>query len=222
VADAEDYEILSRALHDVNGVEDLDEEDIASMIGAATRRLERQQTLLAAAQKLVDAGAASPLSLSTHNEELERRRRALEEAQSRARLVGELIEMARAEESAETEDLPPVAPRGPRPPAERFDGKGVFQIADLKTISSAFLKQFGRVLPVTAVGSTAVHRRLGFDHRGRVDVGINPDHEQGVWLRRHLEGLAIPYFAFRQSLRGRSTAPHIHIGPPSPRRSVGD
>jgi len=221
LADAEDHEILSQAFHGATGIEDLDEKDAVDMIGAATRRLERQREALAAARKLADAGALSQAALSPYVEELDRRSRALDEAHSRARLVRELIEMARAEESAEIEEKTAV-PQGPRPAAERFDGKGLFQVTDLKTISLAFLKQFGRVLPVTAVGSTAVHRRLGFDHRGRVDVGLDPDDEQGAWLRRHLESRAIPYFVFRQALRGRSTAPHIHIGPPSPRLTAGD
>jgi len=34
-------------------------------------------------------------------------------------------------------------------------------------------------------------------------------------LRDHLRGLRIPFFAFRGSVAGRSTGPHIHIGPPS-------
>jgi len=146
-------------------------------------------------------------------EELERRRQTLGLARSRAQLLGELAEMARAEEALDQilESAPQEAPRI----AERYDGGGQFGAAHLKSIVLAFERQFDRPLPVSARGATATHRALGFDHRDRVDVALNPDSPEGWWLRRYLETLRVPYFAFRGVIRGRSTAPHIHIGPPS-------
>ena len=44
-------------------------------------------------------------------------------------------------------------------------------------------RQFGKSLPVSAKGDTALHRSLGFDHRGRVDIALNPDQTEGSWLR---------------------------------------
>jgi hypothetical protein len=52
-------------------------------------------------------------------------------------------------------------------------------------------------------------------------VALDPDQPEGVWLRRYLETLRIPYFAFRGFLTGRATGPHIHIGPPSERIARG-
>jgi len=53
-------------------------------------------------------------------------------------------------------------------------------------------------------------------------VALDPDEPQGVWLRHYLQKLRVPYYAFRSALRGRSTGPHIHIGPPSePLRAGG-
>ena len=43
-----------------------------------------------------------------------------------------------------------------------------------------------RVMPISADGETEVHHALGFDHRGRVDVAINPRAPEGIWLRRYL------------------------------------
>ena len=92
---------------------------------------------------------------------------------------------------------------------------------DFKAIVAAYEKQFSKPLPVSAKGETEVHRSMGFDHRGRVDVALNPDQLEGVWLRRYLEHAKIPYFAFRRWLPGKATAAHIHIGPPSlPLRSA--
>ena len=37
-------------------------------------------------------------------------------------------------------------------------------------VEAAYEEHFGKPLPISAMGETAVHRALGFDHRGRVDV----------------------------------------------------
>jgi hypothetical protein len=75
---------------------------------------------------------------------------------------------------------------------------------------------------VSARGATATHRALGFDHRGRVDIALNPDQREGVWLLNYLKRLKIPYYAFRAAVRGKATAPHIHLGPPSLRLRTAD
>jgi hypothetical protein len=67
-----------------------------------------------------------------------------------------------------------------------------------------------------------VHRALGFDHTGRIDVALMPDSTEGVWLRRYLESKSIPYYAFRAAIAGKATAAHIHIGPGSTRLRVAD
>jgi hypothetical protein len=71
------------------------------------------------------------------------------------------------------------------------------------------------------MGETAVHRSLGFDHRGRVDVAINPDQPEGHWLLEYLVDKHIPYFAFRHAVTGKATGAHIHIGPMSTRFKLG-
>ena len=77
-------------------------------------------------------------------------------------------------------------------------------------------------MPISARGETALHRSLGFDHRGRIDVALNPDQREGVWLRTWLQRSKIPYYAFRAAVRGKATAPHIHLGPPSTRLRLAD
>ena len=71
------------------------------------------------------------------------------------------------------------------------------------------------------MGDTAVHRAMGFDHRGRVDVALSPDQPEGVWLREYLTGQEIPYFAFRHAVPGKATGAHIHLGPMSTRYKLG-
>ena len=88
-------------------------------------------------------------------------------------------------------------------------------------MDAEFEKQFGKPLPVSAMGETGVHRALGFDHRGRVDVALHPDQPEGRWLLEFLTGNHIPYFAFRQAVPGKATGAHIHIGPMSTHLKLG-
>ncbi len=213
--EAQDNEILGSTLYGKVGVEDLTEQQGKEMVAAATRIFERRQAQLHQARKLVEEGALPRLSLSDYIVELDRSRRVLDLAQSRAALLEQLAEMARLEK--ETEALTAESRFEPRPLAERYDGDGLFRAGELKLVAAAFREQFSKALPISAQGATAVHRALGFDHRGRVDVAVDPDQPEGVWLRKYLRGMRIPYFAFRSFLPGRATGPHIHIGPPSER-----
>lgn len=105
---------------------------------------------------------------------------------------------------------------------EHFEGDGHFSQTDLKGVETAFEKKFKKPLPISANGETSVHRALGFDHRGRVDVALTPDQSEGVWLRTYLESNDIPYYAFRSAVPGKATGAHIHIGPGSTRLRAAD
>jgi len=215
LADAYDAAFLHRTLYGP----DLTEEQTAEMVAAGSRRLERRRKEYAHAQELVQEGVASQLSLGTFLEEIDRARKEFDLAESRARLCRELAAMARAEEKLETALA--QAPAAAAAIAERFDGDGVFSATDFRRVESAYTVHFGRPLPVSALGETAVHRALGFDHRNRVDVAVHPDQPEGVWLREYLGQNRIPYFAFRQAVPGKATGAHIHIGPISPRLASG-
>jgi hypothetical protein len=215
LADAEDVAYLRHTLYGA----DLTEEQTESMIQAAERRLARRQKALAQAREMVQAGVATELSLGAFLEELDRSRKEFDLAESSARLCRELAAMARVEEAFEQQLA--QAPANARGLADRFDGNGVFSMADFRRIESAFVARFYKTLPVSAMGETAVHRSLGFDHRNRVDVAIHPDQTEGVWLRQFLTENHIPFFAFRQAVPGKATGAHIHIGPSSTRLAHG-
>jgi hypothetical protein len=104
----------------------------------------------------------------------------------------------------------------------RFAGENKFGSEEFKQVVLEFERKFDHKLPVSARGDTALHRSMGFDHRGRVDVALNPDGAEGRWLMRYLEQQKIPFFAFRTAVRGQATAPHIHMGPPSTRFRATD
>jgi murein DD-endopeptidase MepM/ murein hydrolase activator NlpD len=208
LADAQDDLILLRTLY--APAESMTEEQTGEMVAAAQRRVDRQQEQIESVRGQIDAGIAARNALDPLNDELHFRRTTLELAQERARLLAELVAMARAEQNFESAAaLNSVE--------QHFAGKGSFTADDLKDVEAAWQKQYDRPMPISANGDTAAHRALGFDHRGRVDVAVTPDQPEGIWLRRYLEAHNIPFFAFRSALPGKATGAHIHIGPGSVR-----
>jgi len=99
----------------------------------------------------------------------------------------------------------------------RFNGGFKWSIKEAARIEKFFAQAFGRRLPVTALGQSHTHNRLGFDHRDSIDVGLHPDSAEGRTLIDYLRKSGIPFLAFRQALPGTATGPHIHIGRPSAR-----
>ena len=225
LADAQDEAILARSLYGAvptNETDQLAEE----MLAAAGRRVERQQARLDDAEKLVTAGLAAQSTLTPLQMELNFRQSSLGLARSRAQLMTDLMDLARLEESiaatrdaAATEDTADLVTES----MEHFEGNGVFvESRDLEPIEQAFEKKFDHPLPISAEGQTSLHRALGFDHRGRVDVALAPNSAEGIWLRGYLKSGLIPYYAFTHAVPGKATAAHIHIGPGSTRWTGAD
>ena len=104
-----------------------------------------------------------------------------------------------------------------KPTILRYGGQGGWSLNGLAAVQSFFSSSFGRMLPVSALGQSATHNRLGYDHRNAVDVALHPDSAQGQALIRYLQSQGIPFLAFRAAVPGVGTGPHIHIGTPSHR-----
>jgi hypothetical protein len=219
LADAQDSVTIRRDIYQ----QDLTEAQANELVAAAGRQFERRKQAFDKAKGLVESGLAPELSLDTFLRDLDFARKECDLAESRARLARELTEQAEAEAALATR--PSVESPGVSPNltgTERFDGSGIFNDAIFRKTDAAFQARFGRPLPVSAMGETAVHRALGFDHRGRVDVALNPDQPEGVWLRQYLTENRIPFFAFRHAVPGKATGAHIHLGPGSTRLAAGD
>jgi len=211
-----DQEVLRALLYGKISLENVTGEQAREMVAAADRRVERKARQVEAAKRKIEAGVAPLTYLTPFLEDLAAGRRVREMALARAMLFEELVTMVRAEdvvEPGETEERD----RSDPPRMERFDGVGSFTTAQFQAISVAYEREFGRAMPVSAKGETALHRAWGFDHRGRVDVALYPDSKEGLWLRKYLEALRITYLAFRSPQTRRATAAHIHIGEPSRR-----
>ena len=99
----------------------------------------------------------------------------------------------------------------------RYNGPAGWSIAQVGKVDGFFVLKFGRSLPISALGQSATHDRLGYDHRNNVDVALHPDSAEGQTLMDYLRGVGIPFIAFRQAVAGSATGAHIHIGYPSHR-----
>jgi hypothetical protein len=220
LADAQDNELLRKGLA-IQTSGDATEFDAAVWVAAAERRLARAQARVDRAESLARSGVASRAAADLLQEEVDRRRQVLRLVQERAQIIGEIAAMARAELNAAAsdqtaDDLLPSAI------IERFAGSGTLSDAQIREVVLAYEKEFGRPLPISARGDTAIHRSMGFDHRGRIDVALPPNAREGEWLRRFLAARNIPYIAFRDAVPGAATGAHIHIGPPSLRLAAAD
>jgi hypothetical protein len=179
-------------------------------VARAARSVETRRPLYA-------MGAISRAELEASERELATAESAL--AQTRQRIAEADAVVTEAQAAVEVAALPPVAPGEEQvtPTLLRFHGAGQWTLAVTPTIERFFSTRFGRPLPISALGQTAVHDRLGFDHRNAIDVAVHPDSPEGValieWLRAH----GISFLAFRGAIPGVATGAHVHVGEPSPR-----
>ena len=218
--DAKDEAILERTLYGDLQVDKVNDQLMDEMVAAAQRRLERQQNKIEQAKKLVVSGIAPLSSLTPIEEELTIRQTNLNLAHARASLMAEMAALAKYEKTAaEIHEVTSAAFSDAFTPGmEHYEGNGLFRESrDLRPLALAFEQKFDHPLPISAEGETDLHRALGFDHRGRVDVAVSPNAPEGVWLRGYLKARKIPFYAFTRAIPGKATAAHIHIGPGSTR-----
>ncbi|HLG95094.1 MAG TPA: hypothetical protein VKX49_02150 [Bryobacteraceae bacterium] len=227
LADAQDDAVLAGTLYSNIPLKDWTSQMADQMVAAAERRVQRQQDRLAQTQKMVDEGLEAQAALVPLQAELSMRQSKLDMAHAQVQQMNGQAELARLEESIErsteaehAEGQPGEGQADVVAGMEHFQGSGHFsESRELKAIEAAFEKKFDRELPISADGETALHRSLGLDHRGRVDVAVAPNSTEGVWLRDYLKTRDIPYYAFTHAMPGKATGAHIHIGPGSTRLS---
>jgi hypothetical protein len=193
---------------------DLLPEQADQMVTVAERMFLRQQKRAMQTRQLVETGILARSEAEASTSDVISAKLQLDLAIERARLVKD---MALQKHQAEVETEAESHPEWNGQMYTRFDGNGTFARTDFNKISAAFLTTFGHVIPVSADGQTAVHTALGFNHAGRIDIALNPDQPEGVWLLRYLQKNHIPYYAFRSAIAHKATGAHIHLGPGSTR-----
>lgn len=188
----------------------LEESEIRTMLDAARglERIARERFNLRLAQ--VEAGAVPAKLLQEAKDALHDAERQAELADTRADLVRQMQRMEATESYLEELE-------GDEDEVYRFYGFNDFELELLTEIDEMYQMAFNARPPVSAEGSTPMHRAMGLDHTGRIDVALHPDSEEGMFLTYMLESFGIPYIEFRTAIPGQSTGPHIHIGPPSDR-----
>ncbi|HEU4714935.1 MAG TPA: hypothetical protein VFS76_25465 [Pyrinomonadaceae bacterium] len=184
----------------------------------ATERLTKMRELLA--QGLITRG-----ELETAEEAAARTQEKVAEAQAQLKsadvMAAEALLEAEAEEPAR-KVRSSVAPRAVNTLVHttayiRYGGAGSWSLSDAAAIKQFFNRRFGRALPIGAFGQSALHDRWGYDHRNAMDVGVNPDTNEGQALMEYLRANGIPFTAFHFAVPGKATGPHIHVGLPSHR-----
>lgn len=160
--------------------------------------------------------------------EFEDAQRAQAEAQknvteTRAAITGADRMLSEARMAEALARLTPL-PRGSyeeTPGLARFNGMAAWSLAvDTPRLQQFFLGRFGRALPISALGQTPLHDRMGFDHRNALDLAVHPDSPEGRTVMEYLRAQGIPFIAAWGAIPGSTSGAHIHVGQPSPRISA--
>ncbi len=178
LARLKDEEILQRTLYGSLTVEDLTEVQTQEMVEAARRQLRLSTAASGCSQETGGRGRCGAHAITPVLEDFDRSGRTVDLAES----AGAPVPGTRGDGAQRKRNWPPrlrTNPKTARKIAERFDGSGNFTQFQLAVILGAYAHEFAKPLPVSAQGSTAFHRSLGFDHRGRVDVAVHPDQKEG-------------------------------------------
>src|SRR5205823_294464 len=78
-----------------------------------------------------------------------------------------------------------AAPR--RPVMETFaPADASWSLDQAPQVKDWFQQQYGRDLPVSALGESATHKRMGLDHSQSMDVALHPDSAEGQAFTSYL------------------------------------
>ena len=203
-ADERERARLEGVVRDTLVDRDLTVGQIPEMMRAVTTLRDLARVDLTRARQLAEAGVLPLQQLEKTKEAAEFAERRFELAEKRAQLVRELSVMARAEGRVNELKEEELAFANVSESDEWQE--------QILSVDAAFYSEFGHGLPISADGATALHRSLGYDHTDRVDVALHPDDPEGLFVIDLLYEWEIPFIAFRSSVPGQSTGPHIHIG----------
>jgi hypothetical protein len=148
-------------------------------------------------------------------------------AEAQAQLKSADVQVAEALVEVEAAEAAPKVRPNPLPRAVgglvqktayiRYGGARAWSLSEAGPVEQFFRLRFGRPLPVSAFGQSALHDRWGYDHHNAMDVPLSPDSAEGQALVAYLHANGIPFTAFHHAIPGSATGPHIHVGLPSHR-----
>jgi hypothetical protein len=194
---------------------------LEQLISLYEKDVKKSEDKLAQLKELYAEGLISRRSLEEGESKVMEAKTKISEARQQMlaadqRVADTLVEAEAIEQMAKA---PPLAPGKLVKNASfiRYSGKGAWSLSDAWKVQNFFRQTFGRQLPVSAFGQSALHDRWGLDHRNAMDVGLNPDSAEGQTLMAFLRNNGIPFSAFHHAIQGSATGPHIHVGSPSHR-----
>ena len=185
------------------------------------RELARRNELAELRQDLYERGVLSRREFEEGQRAQLEAQKSVEDTRRAMSDADRMMSEARTAESLAR--LAPLARGGyeEMPGLVRYNGTAAWSITgDLPRLQQFFLARFGRPLPISALGQTALHDRMGFDHRNALDVAVHPDSPEGRALMEHLRLAGIPFIAAWGAIPGSTSGAHIHVGQPSPRFTV--
>lgn len=179
----------------------------------------RAAELVEKRKALLDLGAISKREVQESEQSLVAAQARMSETRKQIEDADHLVAEVNAAEQTAPAGMAPAPQesfRVSRAPV-RYVGASRWALSDFGKVDAFFRLEFGKPLPVSAMGQSETHNRLGFDHREAVDVALHPDSVEGQALIRRLRGQGISFIAIRHPIRGSATGAHIHIGPASKR-----
>ena len=197
-------------------------EQLLTLYEGESKRAEDQLTKM---RELLAQGLVTRGEVETAEDAAARTREKVAEEQAQLKSADVMFAEALVEAEAEApsrKTKPSWAPRTVKMLVQttayiRYGGAGGWSLGDAAGIKQFFIRRFGRALPIGAFGQSALHDRWGYDHRNAMDVGVNPDSNEGQALMEYLRANGIPFTAFHFAVPGKATGPHIHVGLPSHR-----
>jgi hypothetical protein len=200
-------------------------ESLAQLLALYEKDVLKAEDRLAQAKELYTEGLISKRDLEARAREVESAKAKITETRQQMVDADERV----AETLVESQTIEQMAKAPPLQPGRltqttayiRYGGAlgGWSLSAGAMKVQSFFLQKFGRQLPISAFGQSAIHDRWGLDHRNAMDVGLDPESPEGQALMAFLRSNGIPFTAFRYAIPGTATGPHIHVGRPSHRTS---
>ena len=185
------------------------------------RELARRNELAELRQDLYERGVLSRREFEEGQRAQLEAQKSVEDTRRAMSDADRMMSEARTAESLAR--LAPLARGGyeETPGLVRYNGTAAWSLTgDLPRLQQYFVARFGRPLPISALGQTALHDRMGFDHRNALDVAVHPDSPEGRALMEHLRLAGIPFIAAWGAIPGSTSGAHIHVGQPSPRFTV--
>ncbi|HEX8072254.1 MAG TPA: TolC family protein [Pyrinomonadaceae bacterium] len=148
---------------------------------------QRAAERLAKMKELYTQGLVTRREMDTAEDAAARTREKVAEAQ--AQLKGADVQFAEALVEAGSEEAAPKVRPVSVPRAVgglvqktayiRYGGARAWSLAEAGTVEQFFRGRFGRSLPISAFGQSALHDRWGYDHHNSMDVPLSPDSTEG-------------------------------------------